>query len=129
MISVKYEINYCWWLLRLMFGISFIGAGIDKFFNLATNWSDFITPAALDLTGVAAPLIMYFVCAIEISLGVLVLTKWAQIASLLITVFMISIGVYLLFSGIFLDTAFRYLSLGVSALVLFHLTRVRSRLD
>jgi hypothetical protein len=79
--------------------------------------------------GVAAPLIIYFVSVIEISLGVLVLTRWAQIASLLITIWMAGIGIYLLFSGIFLDTAFRYLTLAVSALVLFHLTRVRSRLD
>ncbi len=128
MISIKSEINYSWWLLRMLFGINFIGAGVDKFFGFVTNWHQFINPSLVLLTKLPVTAIVFGMGAIELGLGILVFTRWVKTAALFIAVWMISNGLYLAFFNMYLDTAARYCTLGIGALVLFHLTRVREKL-
>lgn len=127
MISIKAEINYIWWLLRVLFGVTFIGAGIDKFLCLLTDWHQFIN-LSLVYPAISSAVIVYLVGIAEVALGIFVFSRWVKAASLFIAFWMLSNGIYLMYFRIFLDTAARYCTLGLCALVLFHITRVREKL-
>jgi len=36
------RLNTTWWALRVLFGLVPIAAGLDKFFNLLTNWEAYL---------------------------------------------------------------------------------------
>ncbi len=128
MIFIILEINYSLWLFRLLFGVTFIGAGFDKFFGFVTDWYQFINPSLVQLTGFSPSTLVFLMGVSELILGILIFTRWVKTAALLIMVWMFSNGLYLLYFRMYLDTAARYCTLGICALVLFHITRVREKL-
>jgi len=126
-ISIEQEINYSWWLLRLLFIVTFIIAGADKFIGFFTNWQQFIHYTTLEQVKLPVATVLMLVGIAEIGLGLLLCTRWVKTAALLIMIWMIGNGLYLASVGMYFDTAARYCSLGICALVLFHLTRIRDK--
>ena len=119
------RLNTTWWALRVLFGFVPIAGGLDKFFNLLTNWEMYLNPLAIKAIPVSPATFMHIVGVIEIIAGVVVLSKLTRIGAYVVTLWLIAIALNLLTMGKFLDVAVRDLGLAVAAFSLAQLTAVR----
>ena len=105
--------------LWLTYGIVPIVAGLDKFTNLLTDWSQYLAPIAADLIPFGAGTFMAIVGVIEIVAGVLVFVK-PRFGGLLVAAWLVLIALNLLLAGYF-DIAVRDLVMAVGAWSVAHL--------
>ncbi len=101
-------------LLKYTFGLVPIIAGLDKFTNLLTEWSQYISTALSDIIPFETGTFIMIVGAIEIVAGILVFLK-PRIGALVVMSWLIAIALTLVFSGNFLDIAVRDLVMAVGA--------------
>ncbi len=120
------RLNNIWWTLRLTFGLVPIVAGLDKYFNLLTNWEQYLSPAIPGLLHLSPVAFMHIVGIIEIAAGVLVLTPITGYASWIVMLWLLSIAGNLLAQGKFFDIAVRDIVLAIAAYSLARLTQVRA---
>jgi uncharacterized membrane protein YphA (DoxX/SURF4 family) len=104
-------------LLRTVFTVAPILFGLDKFFNLLTDWTGYLAPVATSVVPVSGQTFMYVVGIIEIVAGVLVAFR-PRIGSLVVAAWLLGIIVNLLILGNFYDVALRDFGLLVGALAL-----------
>src|SRR5947208_16792026 len=64
--------------LRLAFGIVPLLAGLDKFFNLLTDWPRYLSPAAQAILPVSAATLMTVADAVEMLDGIAMITSWTE---------------------------------------------------
>src|SRR5690242_20539620 len=119
------RLNTTWWALRLLFGFVPIAAGLDKFFNLLTNWEAYLNPLATRVIPVSPTTFMHIVGIVEIVAGVIVLTHFTKIGAYVVMAWLLAIALNLLTMGKFLDVAVRDLGLAVAAFSLAQLTALR----
>ncbi len=119
------RLNTTWWALRVLFGFVPIAAGLDKFFNLLTNWEAYLNPLATKLIPVSAATFMHIVGVIEIAAGIAVVSRFTKIGAYVVTLWLVAIALNLLVMGKFLDVAVRDLGLSVAAFSLAQMTAVR----
>src|SRR3954468_24567002 len=62
-------------MLRLAFTVAPIAFGLDKFFNVLTNWPHYLAPWVDDIMPGTAQQFMYFVGAVEIVAGLVVAVR------------------------------------------------------
>ncbi|HSN88842.1 MAG TPA: DoxX family membrane protein, partial [Thermoanaerobaculia bacterium] len=67
--------------LWLTYGLVPLLAGLDKFFNLLTDWPKYLSPWMANLLPVPAETFMYAVGVIEIGVGLMVLTRWTRLGA------------------------------------------------
>src|SRR5689334_499454 len=89
--------------LRILFGVVPIVAGADKFFNLLTNWAQYLNPTLEGMLPVRAETFMHAVGIIEIAAGLLVLSRYTTIGAYVVSAWLALIGLSLIVSGKFLD--------------------------
>ena len=123
--NIDNRLNTSWWALRVLFGFVPIAAGLDKFFNLLTNWEAYLNPLATNVIPVSPTTFMHIVGVIEIIAGVVVLSQFTKIGAYVVTAWLVAIALNLLTMGKFLDVAVRDLGLAVAAFSLAQLTAVR----
>lgn len=121
------QLNEAWWALRVGLGVGLIVAGTDKFFNLLTDWSMYLSTLVTKIVPVKGAMIMYAVGIIEILLGALLLTRWTRIASMAVILWLAAIVANLTITGMFYDLAMRDTELAIGAFALFQLTVVREK--
>jgi uncharacterized membrane protein YphA (DoxX/SURF4 family) len=121
------QLNEAWWALRVGLGVGLIVAGTDKFFNLLTDWSMYLSTLATKIVPVKGAMIMHAVGIIEILLGTLLLTRWTRIASMAVILWLAAIVANLTITGMFYDLAMRDTELAIGAFALFQLTVVREK--
>ena len=114
-----------WWALRIGLGAAAFLAGLDKFFNLLANWTDYLNPVALRVVPVDPGTFMQGVGVVEMIVGLAILTRWTGLGAYVAGVWLAGIALSLLAQGAFLDVAVRDLLLAVAAFVLARLTDVR----
>jgi uncharacterized membrane protein YphA (DoxX/SURF4 family) len=119
------RVNQAWWALRITFGVIPIVAGLDKFFNLLTNWEQYLSPLALALLPVSGSALLKLFGLVEIAVGVLVLTRWTRVGAYVASAWLALIAVNLLTMGQFLDIAARDVALAVAAFSLARLEEAR----
>ena len=119
------RLNTTWWALRVLFGFVPIAAGLDKFFNLLTNWETYLNPLATKAIPVSPATFMHIVGTIEIIAGIVVLSHFTKMGAYVVAVWLVAIALNLLTMGKFLDIAVRDLGLAVAAFSLAQLTVVR----
>ncbi len=107
-----------YWALRLVFGLVPIVAGLDKFTNLLTNWTQYLSPLAVRLLPVSPAVFMGIVGIVEIVVGIGVLAGYARVFGWIAGAWLALIALNLLTTGRFLDVAARDLALAVSACAL-----------
>jgi uncharacterized membrane protein YphA (DoxX/SURF4 family) len=112
-------------VLQTTFGIVPIVAGLDKFTNLLTNWSDYLGAGFKGMLPMDALLFMKIVGIIEIVAGILVLVK-PLIGAYIVMAWLVVIALTLIFSGHYLDVAVRDLVMAVGAYSLAQLTKIKS---
>ncbi|MDP4149569.1 MAG: hypothetical protein Q8927_01075 [Bacteroidota bacterium] len=112
-------------VLKITFGVVPIVAGLDKFTNLLTNWSDYLGAGFKGMLPFDALVFMKIVGVIEIVAGIIVLIR-PLIGAFIVMVWLIAIAIELIFSGHYFDVAVRDLVMAVGAYSLAQLTRIKS---
>jgi hypothetical protein len=108
-------------LLRTVFTIAPIAFGLDKFFNLLTDWPHYLAPIVTDIVPISGQQFMYIVGVVEIIAGLLVLSapRWG---ALIVAVWLAGIIIDLLVLPGYFDVALRDFGLFVAAIALFRLS-------
>jgi uncharacterized membrane protein YphA (DoxX/SURF4 family) len=119
------RLNTAWWVLRIGFAVGPIVAGVDKFFNILTQWSMYLNPLATRITHLQPETFMHIVGIVEIAAGILVLTRYTRLAAYIVMLWLIGIAANLLSTGLFYDIAIRDVELSLGAFALAKLTEVR----
>ena len=120
------RINSSYWTLRIAFGLTAFLAGLDKFFNLLTNWEKYASPLLLDLVPFSAGVLMRVAGVIEIVAGLALLAGVTRLFGYIVAAWLTLIALSLVTSGgQFLDVAVRDLVMACGAFVLARLTEVR----
>jgi uncharacterized membrane protein YphA (DoxX/SURF4 family) len=96
------------WLLKAVFGLVPLVAGLDKFTNLLTTWEKYLNPAVSRI--IPAVTFMHIVGVIEIAAGLVVLLgghRLTRLGAYVVSAWLLGIVVNLLTMGQFLDVAVR----------------------
>jgi hypothetical protein len=108
------------WLLRIGFTIAPILFGVDKFFQILTNWDGYLAPVVNDLVPGTAHQAMYAVGVVEIVAG-LVVALAPRFGGYLVAAWLAGIIVNLLLIPGYYDVALRDFGLLLAALTLARL--------
>ena len=119
------RLNSSWWALRIGLGVAPFLAGLDKFFNLLTNWNVYLNPLVLRVIPVAPATFLHAIGVVEMIVGLAILTRWTRLGSYVATLWLMCIALNLVAMGSFLDVAVRDVLLAVAAFTLARLTEVR----
>lgn len=104
-----------------------IAAGADKFANLLTDWEHYLSPVARRLVPMRPRTFMRAVGVIEIAAGALVLNRrTARVGAYVVGAWLGAITLDLLTTRKNYDVAVRDIVLGIGALTLGRLLRVRA---
>jgi uncharacterized membrane protein YphA (DoxX/SURF4 family) len=115
-----------WWVLRIGLGVGPFLAGLDKYFNLLTNWTGYISPLALKILPFSEQTFMHIVGVVEMIVGLAILTKWTRVGSYVASAWLVAIAINLVSTGMFFDIAVRDVEIALAAFVLARMTEVRS---
>lgn len=118
-----------WWLLKIVYGLVYIVAGADKFFNLVTYWPKYVSPFIVHSYDTSVIFLLMVVGIIEIVLGLLTLTNWTRPGAYGIALWLFVIIINLLtFGWIYLDIIVRDVVIAVGAVALGRLTTVKEEM-
>jgi len=107
-------------LLRTVFTVAPIAFGLDKFFNVLTDWEGYLAPPINDIVPGTAHQAMLMVGVVEIVAGLVVAVR-PQIGGYVVAAWLAGIIVNLLILSGFYDVALRDFGLFVAALALARL--------
>ena len=110
-------------LLKFTYGLVPIVAGADKFTNLLTDWSHYLSPSFTSMLPVSAHVFMMIVGVIEIAAGTLVLFN-PQKGGYLVSAWLILIALSLLAGGEYIDVAVRDIVMAIGAYSLAKLSGI-----
>ncbi len=110
-------------LLRILYGIVPIVAGLDKFTNLLVNWTIYINPLILKIIPLSGTSFMHVVGVIEIIAGIVVLS-YPRIGAYIVSIWLLCISLSLLASGHYLDVAVRDLMMSAGAYTLARISEL-----
>lgn len=102
-------------VLHVAFIVAPILAGLDKFTNILTDWTQYLSPFMADIFG--AQTFMYIVGVVEIAAGVGVALK-PRIFAYVVAAWLVAIIINLLITPGYLDVALRDLGLALGAVAL-----------
>jgi uncharacterized membrane protein YphA (DoxX/SURF4 family) len=121
------RLNGTWRTLKIAYGVIPIVAGLDKFTNLLTDWTRYLSPVALHVVPVQAATFMRLVGIVEIAAGVIVLSRHTRLGAYIVSAWLVAIALNLVTTGHFLDVAVRDLAMSLGAFTLARMTEVRTR--
>jgi uncharacterized membrane protein YphA (DoxX/SURF4 family) len=110
--------------LRLAFGLVPIVAGLDKFFNLLTDWQKYLAPPVAKLLPVSPDTFMMAAGVIEIIAGLVVLTVLTRLGAYIVMIWLVLIAGNLILAGYY-DVAVRDLVMALSAYTLGQVAALR----
>lgn len=119
------RLNSVYWSLRVAFGLTAFLAGLDKFFNLLTNWEQYASPLALRVLPLSATALMRTAGVIEIIVGLAVLAGVTRIGGYVVAVWLTLIALSLVTTGHYFDVAVRDLVMAIGAFSLARVSEVR----
>lgn len=119
------RITNAFWVLRIAIGATAFLAGLDKFFNLLTDWEKYLNPLASSLTGLSPVAFMRVAGVIEMVAGIALLAGLTRLAAYVICGWLTAIALNLLSTGHFFDVAVRDLVMATGAWSLARLAEVR----
>lgn len=125
MMNFDHRLDSAWWVLRLGLGLGPFLAGLDKFFNILTNWEMYLSPLAIRMLPMSDVAFMHIVGVIEMIVGLAILTRWTRLGSYVAMGWLVSIAINLVATGTFFDVAVRDLEIALAAFTLARLTEAR----
>ena len=114
-----------WIALRYGIGLTAAVAGLDKFFNLLTDWGTYVSPTAAQLLPVSVPTFMGVVGIIELAVGAAILTGFTRLGAYVASAWLLGIAANLALGGFF-DIAVRDVVMALAAFTLARLAEVRA---
>lgn len=118
------KLDTSWMALRYGIGLTAALAGLDKFFNLLTDWSVYVSPLVAQLLPVSTGTFLGVVGVIEIAVGAMILGGLTRIGAYVAAAWLLGVAVNLVVAGFF-DIAVRDVVMSVAAFTLARLTEVR----
>lgn len=112
-------------ILKYTFGVVPIVAGLDKFTNILTQWSQYISDGFASLLPIEPTTFMIIVGIIEIVAGFLVLTR-TKIGAYIVSAWLVAIALTLILSWNYVDVAVRDLVMAIAAFTLAKLSEGKS---
>jgi hypothetical protein len=103
--------------LRIAIGLMATLAGLDKFFNLLTNWEAYVAPLAQQLLPFSATTFMAIVGVIEFAVGITVLAIRPSLGAFIASAWLLLVAANLVLGG-HLDVAVRDVVLAIAAYAL-----------
>jgi len=110
--------------LRLAYGVVPIAAGVDKFFNVLTDWGKYLPEIVASNLPMPVPTFMMVVGVIEIVAGLAVLSIMTRLGALVVALWLIAVGSSAGMAG-YLDILVRDLVMAVGAYALCVLAGAR----
>ena len=110
-------------ILRLTYGLVPIVAGLDKFTNLLTTWSDYLSSSMKSMLPFDAMVFMKIVGIIEIVAGIIVLLR-PLYGAYIVMAWLILIALELILGGHYFDVAVRDLVMAIGAYSFAQLTKI-----
>ena len=110
--------------LRCGIGLMATLAGLDKFFNLLTDWGMYLSPTVATLLPVSPSAAMAVVGIVEVCVGLAILSAWTRYGALVASVWLLAVAGNLALAG-FLDVAVRDVVLSIAAFTLARLAEQR----
>lgn len=114
------------WVLRIVFTIAPVVAGLDKFFHWLVDWDKYVAPAVDDVIGGRAHALMLAAGVVEIVAGIGVAIR-PRFFAYVVAAWLLGIVANLLMIPGYNDVALRDLGLAVGALALGRLSEVHAR--
>ena len=111
--------------LRIGLGVGPFLAGLDKFFNILTDWGMYLSPAVEKLLPMSGTAFMRTVGVIEMVVGLAILTRWTRLGSYVAAAWLVAIAANLVTTGMFYDLAVRDVEIAIAAYTLARLTEAR----
>ena len=93
------KLDSFWWALRVGLGLAAVLAGLDKFFNLLTNWNMYLSHIRKWFLPVSGHTFMLITGPIEILVGLSILTRWTRIWAYVLSVWLLAIALNLVTTG------------------------------
>lgn len=121
------KLRMVWWVLRIGLGIGPFLAGLDKFFNILTDWATYLSPLALQVVPVSAPVFMRAVGVVEMIVGLAILGGITRVGGYIAMAWLVGIAGNLVSTGTFFDVAVRDLEIALAAFALARLTEVKDQ--
>lgn len=100
--------------LKIGFVVAPILAGLDKFFNILTDWTQYIAPVFYELLNVSPQTFMMGVGIVEMAVGIGVLLK-PKVFAFVLCAWLVGIICNLFLLGNYYDIALRDLGLAIGA--------------
>lgn len=120
---LKDPAHQAYFLLRFVFVVAPLIAGLDKFFHILVDWNQYASPFLANLVGGHVAGFMMLAGVVEIIAGLGVLWK-PRIFPYIISLWLLGIIVNLVMSHHFYDIALRDLGLCLSAFALGRLSKI-----
>src|SRR5262245_1442019 len=121
------QLNTVWWTLRIGLGLGPFLAGLDKFFNILTDWTMYLNPLALRIVPFSAETFMRTVGVVEMIVGLAILAGLTRLGGYVAMVWLVAIALNLATMGMFYDLAVRDVEIALSAFALAKLSEVRAQ--
>lgn len=115
------EINKIQTLMKYVFVIVPIVAGLDKYFNILVQWDSYLAPSTLELLPFSGETFMKIVGIVEIIAGLIVAFK-TRIGAYIVSIWLLLIALSLIFMWWHPDVAVRDIVMAISAYVLARLS-------
>jgi uncharacterized membrane protein YphA (DoxX/SURF4 family) len=119
------RIQQAFWVLRIGLGTGAFLAGLDKFFNLLTDWPMYLSPLVTRVVPIGAQTFMHIAGVIEMIAGLAILAGLSRIGGYVVMAWLIAIAINLVTTGMFYDIAVRDVEMSLAAFTLARLTEVR----
>ncbi len=110
-------------VLKYTYGLVPIVAGADKFTNLLTDWSHYLSASVTDMLPFSSGTFMSIVGVIEIVAGLLVLFR-PRFGAWIVMAWLVAIALNLLIGGQYYDVAVRDLVMAIGAYALAKLSGI-----
>jgi uncharacterized membrane protein YphA (DoxX/SURF4 family) len=115
-----------WWTLRIGFGLTALLAGLDKFFGLLVDWTQYLSPVITNSVPLSPEMVMQIVGAIEMIVGIAVLSGlFMRVAAYVVAAWLLLIAIQLVTTGRYFDVAVRDVLMALGAFALAKLSEVR----
>src|SRR5579871_2015864 len=123
---ISRENNSAYWALRITFGLVPLIAGLDKFVNYLTDWTQYLNRSILNVIHLTPVNFMHVVGAVEIFVGLAVLFGATRVFGYITMLWLWAIAINLISTGQFFDIALRDIGLSLGAFSLAELSQARA---
>ncbi|MHB0971593.1 MAG: DoxX family membrane protein [Thermoanaerobaculia bacterium] len=123
---MNHRLESSFWALRLGLGLTAFLAGLDKFFNLLTDWTQYVPHFVPDVLGISPAAMMSVAGIIEMAAGIALLAGITRLGGYVVAGWLLSIALTLIIGGEFLDVAVRDVIMAIGAFTLARLSEVRA---